>query len=344
MDAPKRSLARTSVLLVPALAGLVASSILVVDYVRPAPVFCDPESGCAALRQTIFAAFFGVPTPVFGVIGFLTIGSLALVSGVTARRGLATFTSVAALFAVFLLGIQALAATWCKFCVVADTSACVAFGAAVWRVLGQWDPPEARAPRIASAAALGLAVIVPATIGSLKKAIVPDVITREMAQTPPGEVTVVDFADFECPWCRKTHALLAPLLAEHHDRVRVVRKNVPLTRLHPHALDAARAACCGEQMGKGDAMADALFAAPEDDLTPEGCAKLAVSLGLDEAAFNQCTRDPATDARIEADQAVFKASHGHGLPTLWINDEKIEGYPPEDTLEKALARALGRQS
>ncbi len=220
----------------------------------------------------------------------------------------------------------------------------VALGGAIWRKLATaWDPPEPRRPRALLASLLAFAVLVPIAIGVTKKAIIPDVIAREIARSPRGEVTVVDFADFECPFCRMTHAVLAPLVAEHRDKIRLVRKNVPLTRMHPHALDAARAACCGEQMGKGEAKADALFAAPVDDLTPEGCAKLAVSLGLDGAAFDRCTHDPATDARIQADQATFKESQGRGLPTLWIDEDKIEGYPSDDTLEKTLTRAIGQR-
>ena len=204
------------------------------------------------------------------------------------------------------------------------------------------NPPEPRRSRALLAFTLAPALVVPVAIGSFRKATIPEAIAREIAQTPRGAVTVVDFADFECPFCRMTHASLAPLLSEHHDRVRVVRKNVPLKQ-HPHALDAARAACCGDQMGKGEAMADALFSAPVDELTPEGCAKLAASLGLDEDAFKQCTRDPATDARIHADQAAFKAAQGHALPTLWIDEEKIEGMPQDDTLEKTLERAIARR-
>jgi predicted DsbA family dithiol-disulfide isomerase/uncharacterized membrane protein len=336
------SLARTAALVLPTLAGLVASAILAVDYVRPGPVFCDPEGGCAALKHTVFASFLGVPTPVYGLLGFLLAGSLVLSRGVVARRTLTAVTAVAALVAVTLLTVQALAGTWCKFCVVADTSACVTFGLSLWRLLGAWDPPVRWQPRAALAFTLAPALVVPIAIGSLRKPIVPNAIAREIAQTPPGAVTVVDFADFECPFCRMTHALLAPLLAEHRDKVRLVRKNVPL-RQHSHALDAARAACCGDAMGKGEAMADALFSAPVNELTPEGCTKLAVSLGLDGDAFNRCTRDPATDARIHADQATFKESQGHGLPTLWIDEEKIEGLPSDDTLEKTLARAIGRR-
>jgi predicted DsbA family dithiol-disulfide isomerase/uncharacterized membrane protein len=343
MDAQKGSFAATAALLAPVLTGLVASAALAVDYLRPAPVFCAADSGCAALKQTAFASFLGVPTPLLGLVGFLTIGVLAVQRGSRIRSLLVAIAAMAALVAVGLISVQAIAGVWCKFCVVVDTSACVAFGVALWRRLGGWDPPASLGPRLVLASPMALAIAVPIAIGAFKRPIVPDAIAREIAQTPHGEVTLIDFADFECPFCRMTHAILAPLVAEHRDHVRVVRKNVPLTRMHPHALDAARAACCGDQMGKGDAMADALFSAPVDDLTPEGCAKLATSLGLDEGAFKKCTSDPATDARIQADQATFKETQGHGLPTLWIDDEKIEGYRPDDTLEKTLTRAIGRR-
>jgi protein-disulfide isomerase/uncharacterized membrane protein len=342
-DARSQSLARSAVLLAPVLIGLIASAILAVDYVRPAPVFCDPAAGCAALKQTVFASFLHVPTPVFGLVGFTALGALAVQRGARFRSALLAVSAVAALVALGLIAVQATAGIWCKFCLMADASACAVFVLALIRALSGWDPPAARLPRAALALAMAPAMAVPIAIGALKKPIIPEVIAREIAQTPAGAVTVVDFADFECPFCRMTHAVLAPLLAEHHDRVRVVRKNVPLTRLHPHALDAARAACCGDQMGKGEAMADALFSAPVQELTPEGCAKLATTLGLDEGAFRKCTSDPATDARIQDDEASFKAAQGHGLPTLWINDEKIEGYKMDDTVQKTLEREMGKR-
>jgi predicted DsbA family dithiol-disulfide isomerase len=90
-------------------------------------------------------------------------------------------------------------------------------------------------------------------------------------------------------------------------------------------------------------MANALFAAPVDDLTPEGCAKLAASLGLDAAAFNKCTSDPTTDAHIKDDQAAFKAAQGHGLPTLWIDDQKLEGYRTDGSIERTLETAIGKK-
>jgi protein-disulfide isomerase len=145
--------------------------------------------------------------------------------------------------------------------------------------------------------------------------------------------------DFECPYCRETHAALAPLLVERRGRVRVARKQVPLS-MHPHAFAAARAACCAEQLGKADEVADALFAAAPAALTPEGCEGIAVSQGLDRTRFRACVSDPKTDARIHADTEAFRATHGRGLPTLWIGEQRLEGQQSPDALRLALDQAI----
>jgi predicted DsbA family dithiol-disulfide isomerase len=156
-------------------------------------------------------------------------------------------------------------------------------------------------------------------------------------------VTVVDFVDFECPFCRMTHAELEPLLEEHRAQIHLVRRQVPL-HMHPHAMDAARAACCGEVLGKGEAMANALFTTPVDDLTPEGCEKIAKDLGLPLDHFRSCVTDPATDQRIEADRGTFQAAGGFALPTIWINAQQLVGAQTREALESSLDAALARPS
>jgi predicted DsbA family dithiol-disulfide isomerase/uncharacterized membrane protein len=352
MEAGKESQSRTSLvsllgtgaLLVPTLVALVASAVLLVDYVRPAPVFCEATSGCGVLKQTSFASFFGFPTPAFGLLAFTVIGVLALLRGATARAALLVIATAAGLVASWLLSVQFRFDVWCRYCVAADTSSLVVCAVALWRGLAKWDPPAALAPRGIAAALLVPAIAAPLVVGFRRPIVVPDIIARELSTTPAGEVTVIDFVDFECPFCRMTNAALSPILAAHRDHIHLVRKQVPLTRMHEHALDAARASCCGERLGKGDAMADALFSAPVDELTVDGCAKLAVSLGLDEAAFRSCTQDPAVDARIQADSADFKAAEGHGLPTLWVGQRKIEGAQPAEVLERAITKAIDGRS
>ncbi len=184
-------------------------------------------------------------------------------------------------------------------------------------------------------AALG----VPLAVG-LSADAVPQVIHDEMAATPHGLVTVVDFVDFECPYCRATNAVLEPLLEARKGEVRVVRRMAPLTRIHPHAMDAARAACCAQRLGKGDEMAEALFAAPVEDLTPEGCERIAERLGLPSTAYRACIADPTTDISIDADRAEFRAARGLALPTIWIDGAVLIGLQTSEQLASALDKAV----
>jgi predicted DsbA family dithiol-disulfide isomerase len=169
--------------------------------------------------------------------------------------------------------------------------------------------------------------------------VVPPAIAAELERTPHGMVTIVDFVDFECPWCRAMNAELEPVVEAHKSQLRVVRKQVPL-RMHPHAMDAARAACCGEQLGSGDAMADELF--KSEDLTPAGCEKIAEKLGINLASYRKCVSDPSTDERIRSDSESFRSSKGHGLPTIWIGDQKLEGARERPVIEQAVTEALVR--
>ena len=352
MSEPKGTLARTAALLVPTLTGLVASAMLLVDYVRPAAVFCTEEDGgCAFVRGTRLASILGVPTPVFGVAAFLALGLLALQRGSRVRAAHAAIAAIGALGAIFFLTLQAAMGHWCRYCVTVDVSLCLVLVVALFRLKGAWDPSEKVWPRVAGAGGIAAALLVPLGVGFAIKPpppvavveAVPDVIQAEMARTTDGRITIVDFADFECPFCRMSHEAIAPVLESNRSRVRLVRKQVPLTRIHPHALDAARAACCGEALGKGDAMADALFRAPVEELTPEGCEKIAVSLGLQADAFRACVSDPKTSAQIDADIATFRAARGHGLPTLWVDGQKLEGRQSAETVQEALTGAIARK-
>lgn len=320
--------------------ALVASSLLLVDYVRPAPVFCGAEGGCGAVKRTVFAYPLGIPTPLLGIGGFLAIGLAQLVPGRRARIAQAMLAAFGAIVAAGLLVVQAMMKTVCPYCMVADIAALVLLGLSVARARKGWDPPESKAQLAGGVLAVCAAVAAPIGVGMTKKAIpvdVPAVIAAEMRETPRGKVTVVDFVDFECPFCRMTHADFGPLLAERKDKVRVARKHVPL-RMHPHAMDAARAAHCGEKLGKGDEIAEALFTAT--DLTREGCEKIAEEHHLDLERFRTCLTDPETEVRIKADGEAFRAAGGHGLPTIYIDGTKLEGAQDPGVLKSTLDAAI----
>jgi protein-disulfide isomerase/uncharacterized membrane protein len=340
MLSPKvAAFARTAALLVPVAAGLAASSMLLVDYVRPMPVFCADGGGCETLKQTTIAHLLGVPTPAIGIAGFVLLAALALGRGVWARRVLAASAIAGAVVALFLIAIQVRVDVYCAFCLTVDTSTIVLAAVAIYRWRAGWDI-AASAPLLAGSAAVWLlALLTPLIVGKLHKDVLPSAIAAEVAKTPSGQVTIVDFVDYECPFCRQNNDDFAPILAANRAKIRLVRKNVPL-RMHPHAMDAARAACCGARLGKEDAMSEALFAAPVDELTPDGCEKIAASLGIPLDGYRACLVDPGTDASIHADTDEFHATKGGGLPTLWIGGTKLEGALGPEAIQAALDAAL----
>jgi uncharacterized membrane protein len=328
----------------PVLVGLSASAALLVDYARTSPVFCAEGGGCEAVKHTTLASPFGLPMPLFGVAGFALLALLVLLPGHTPRA----LHCVAALFGASigagLIAAQIAIGQYCIYCMATDVSALTVAVVAVWRYRGEWDL-DVR-PLALGGVATGLA-LVPAAIlalGFTAKTRLPETIAHEIERAPKGKATVIEFVDFECPFCRDEYAELSPMLDATKEKLHVVRKLVPLTRIHPHALDAAKAACCGEMLGKGDAMADALFRAPVDDLTPTGCEKIASELGLDPAQYAACVSDPKTADRLASDRQDFDhaAAKGDGLPLLWIGEKKMMGAQDAEALEHALHEAIAK--
>jgi protein-disulfide isomerase len=344
----KKSLVFFALTMLAALSGLVVSSLLLVDYVRPSPVFCE-ESGCDAVKHTAFAHILGVPLPAFGMLGFAVLGTLTLIRGKPARLAALALALSMGLFAAVLLGVQKMMGSFCPFCVVTDVSAIVAMVGVAVRFSDAWDPPRVLSVQAGGGVALALAMAIPVGVG-MKRAPkipppppgLPEPIAREIGLTPIGKVSVVDFVDFECPFCRATHAAMEPVTLRHQDRLRIVRKQVPL-RIHPHARDAAKAACCAEDFGHGDDFAQALFSTPTEKLTPDGCETLAESVGIDRAKFRECVQSTRVEDRLKADSDTFKAVHGHGLPTIWVDTEELKGEQNEGELEDAVSRALVRR-
>jgi len=172
----------------------------------------------------------------------------------------------------------------------------------------------------------------------------PGVIKDEMAataQVKPRAATVVFFTDFQCPFCRKTHLALAPLLTARRERVRVVFRHVPLPR-HPDARTAARAMVCVERIAPAlvDDYAHALVEA--QDLSEAALKELALERGVAGDRYERCLADTATEMRIEHDLAMFDAVRGEGVPLLYIGRTRLDGAQSREALEAALDEALSR--
>lgn len=322
------------------LTGLAASSSLLVDYLRPTPLFCADSGGCGALRASAYGWVGSVPVPAFGVVGYVALATALLLRGPLARAIYVLFAGLGGAVAALLILVQLRMGVYCTYCLIVDSSTLALLVLAVVRLRNELDRPGGLVFATAPAGAFVAAFAAPVTWGVIAKVPVPADVALEIAKTPSGQVTVVDYVDYECPYCRQMHADLSPALDAHPGKIRLVRKNVPLSSIHPHAMTAARAACCAEAQGKLEPMANALFTAPPADLTDEGCASIASGVGLDTAKFKACMDDPATSARIQSELDGFRAQGGHGLPTLWIDKNKIEGARGRDAIRAAIESAM----
>lgn len=325
-----------TVLRVAALVALAASSALLSDYVAGAPHFCSAASGCGAVRASslshvIIAGQF-VPLPVFGVAGFAALLAGSLLSW----RATLVPAVVGAAVALLLLGAQALVIQrFCWLCVTTDVAALVAALAAVSLRGSMWEQHERGRLRPWAWGALGaLSVAAPLVWPVVKLG--PPVPAGVLAHYRPGKINVVEFADFQCPACRRFAGPLKEALAPYGDRVHFVRLNKPLSG-HEFAAGAARAAICAEAQHQGEAMADALFEA--DDLTPEGIARVAARLGLEPEAFEACLADPATDQRVERESGLLVPPALEGLPTTYIGGKRLLGVQSHEIVTDALERA-----
>jgi protein-disulfide isomerase/uncharacterized membrane protein len=320
-----------------ALIALAASAALLSDYTADSPSFCSAASGCGVVRQSALAHIeLGdgkfVPLPLFGVLGFLVLFGASLLS----RRATLLAAAVGGAAGAYLLATQAFVlGTFCWLCVTTDVSAIVAATAAFGLRKSIWDD-EARARlRPWAWCALGsLALAAPLVWPRVKSA--PPVPSGILPFYAAGKLNVIEFADFECPACRRFAGILKASVASYGDRVHFVRLNKPLD-MHPHARDAARAYVCGQAQHVFEPMADALF--ETEDLTPAGIDKLAQKLGLDEKTFESCMLDPATNARIDREASLLVPPELEGLPTTYIGGKRLLGVQSPETVADALERA-----
>lgn len=152
-------------------------------------------------------------------------------------------------------------------------------------------------------------------------------------------VTIVEFADFECPYCRR-YALetLPALRTAHPDDVAVIYRHYPLA-YHRFAIPSAVAAECAARQGRFPAMHDLLYTVQDSiGLVPWG--ELAERSGVaDLPAWEACRADPAVRAGVEADGALAVAIGATGTPTVVINGIRYPEPPDEAAVRRLVAAA-----
>jgi protein-disulfide isomerase len=154
-----------------------------------------------------------------------------------------------------------------------------------------------------------------------------------------AKVTLVEYADFECRYCRQAEPVLRNLLATFAAEVRLVFRHTPRTHAHPHAERAAEAAEAAAAQGRFWEMHDRLFA-EEDELVDAKLLEHAAAIGLDVERFAR-----ELESRVHAPAVHAQARTGaHSVlstPTVFINGVRFDDAPDLPTLTAAVQRALG---
>ena len=150
-------------------------------------------------------------------------------------------------------------------------------------------------------------------------------------------VEIIEFSDFQCPFCRRAFSTVQQVLQTYGDKVRLVYRHFPLPN-HPNARPAAEAAACAAEQGKFWQYHDRLFTTTK--LDDDQLKKDAADLGLDAAKFNACVDSHKYKAEVDADIAAGEAAGVTGTPAFFINGRLINGAMPFDAFKQMIDEEL----
>jgi diadenylate cyclase len=158
------------------------------------------------------------------------------------------------------------------------------------------------------------------------------------AATAP--VTLVEYGDFECPYCGRMYPVVKELRKRAGDRLRVVFRHFPLDSVHPHARRAAEAAEAAAAQGRFWEMHDLLFE-NQDNLDDEALRRYAARLGLDMARFEDDLAERRHAPRVREDRLDGERTGVEGTPTFFINGARYEGSLDLEGMLAAVEEAAG---
>jgi protein-disulfide isomerase len=154
-------------------------------------------------------------------------------------------------------------------------------------------------------------------------------------------VTIVEFSDFQCPYCSKLTPTLDQVKKKYGDKVRIVFRQFPLP-MHQNAQKAAEAALCANDQGKFWQLHDAMFS-NQAALGVEQLKAKAVELGLKADDFNKCLDSGAKVSVIEADKKAGSEAGVNGTPAMFINGRFLNGAQPLENVTKVIDDELRRK-
>lgn len=156
-----------------------------------------------------------------------------------------------------------------------------------------------------------------------------------------AKVTIVEFSDFECPFCSRAKTVADEAMKKYDGKVRLVFRQFPLS-FHAHAKKAAEASLCANAQNKFWEYHDALFA-EQSKLDVPSLKQQAEKLGLDKEAFNKCLDEGAMAKTVADDMADAQKVGVTGTPAFFINGIMLSGAQPIDEFSKVIDAELSGQ-
>lgn len=157
-----------------------------------------------------------------------------------------------------------------------------------------------------------------------------------------AKVTIVEYSDFQCPYCQRASSTVKQVLAEYGGKVKFYYKHFPLS-FHQNAQKAAEAYECALEQGKQWEYYDKLFEKSQGDGTGLNAAdlkKYARELGLDGTAFDSCLDSGKMAGKVSADTAEGSQNGVSGTPAFFINSEPLVGAQPYPAFKEVIDRKL----
>jgi protein-disulfide isomerase len=154
-------------------------------------------------------------------------------------------------------------------------------------------------------------------------------------------VTIIEFSDFQCPFCSRVNPAIAKAMETYGDKVRIVFRQFPLS-IHPQAPKASEAALCAADQNKFWEYHDALFADQQKLAIADLKAK-ATALALDQAKFDACLDSGSKAAKVAKDMEDGTKAGVSGTPALFINGRFVNGAVPFEELARIIDDELARK-
>jgi protein-disulfide isomerase len=159
---------------------------------------------------------------------------------------------------------------------------------------------------------------------------------------PKAPVMIVEFSDYQCPYCHQVEPTVKELLAKYGDKVSLSYRDFPLTSIHSQALIAAKASRCGLEQGKFWEYHDQLFTASK--LEKDDLIEYARNLKLDDKQFSSCLASEKYKADIDKDLQEGRKAGVSGTPGFFINGVALSGAQGQDAFARVIDDELARKN